>query len=459
MRVLVKLSPIALLFVLIAGSVTIGFYTTQAQAAETRPLAQQQTDLFAQGGTCSCSANTLDCRSFSSREEAQLCFDQCLSVAGYDVHDLDTNGDGQVCETTAYSIIPGQEPGSQQSTPPPQPAAVPGANNRIYNGNFEFGFYQVPQLGFEAGDVGNVPFYWGWYKSNTYGKVNIYNNQSFGIVCADDVGAAQAFNTFPTEPRDPADDVFGPIPGLTPYQRPNNSLSLHMQSTDQPDMRLGVYQTVNVVPGRDYRFTMSGTIQVQIGGTTLQPDDPEAPLQAQNHTIEVSFDPNGGTNWQAIPLEKRHVVQFKEEELEFKVSSNQDPDIAQIQNFETVVRARTNKLTVFITAWRKWANWRSAVFTIDCVNLEPIGSAGAATAAQTSPPIAADSAVGEAQQAAVVKPSAVEPETEGQPTEVQIIPPSGGILETTGSSLLTVIVSVVVLGGLVGAGIWNIRRR
>ncbi|GAB4450070.1 MAG: hypothetical protein Kow0031_32550 [Anaerolineae bacterium] len=453
MNGLVKFSPVALLFVIIAGGVMLAgsFLVAPAQATELRPPAGERPLLLAQGSTCSCSANTFDCRSFVSREEAQFCFDQCLSLAGYDVHDLDIDGDGQACETTAYSIIPGLEPGTRQTPPPPQPAnlpeIVPGANNKVYNGNFEYGFYQVPQLGFEPGDVGNIPFYWGWYKSNTFGKVTIDNNQGYGIVCPDDVGAAAAFEL---RPADTVDDMFGPIPGVNPFQRPNNSLSMHMQSTDQPDMPLGVYQTVNVVPGQDYRFSMSGTIQVQKGGTTLQPRDPEAPREAQNHTIEVYFDPSGGTDWQAIPLEKRHVVQFEEHELEF---SGEDPALATVQDYETVVRARSDKLTIFITAWRKWANWRTSLFVVDCVTLEPVGVGAAAVAPPPPPPS------DEAQPAAVVKPSAVEPVTEGQPTEVQIIPPSDGILDTGQGSLLTVIFAVVLVGGLVGAGIWNMRRR
>ena len=43
-----------------------------------------------------------------------------------------------------------------------------------------------------------------------------------------------------------------------------------------------------------------------------------------------------------------------------------------------------------------------------------------------------------------------------QPAE---IPDSGGILETKDNTVLIVIVSVVVIAGLVGAGIWNIQRQ
>ncbi len=64
-------------------------------------------------------------------------------------------------------------------------------------------------------------------------------------------------------------------------------------------------------------------------------------------------------------------MEFKEEKLEFKVSED-DEDLATIQDYETVIRPKSDKLTIFITGWRKWANWRTAIFAIDCVSLEPV---------------------------------------------------------------------------------------
>jgi hypothetical protein len=393
---------------------------------------------FQSNGACTCAPqDTLDCRDFTSAEQAQACFDTCLVNTGYDVYDLDADGNGLACETTAYGINPAvQSPISEEENIAPLAESVPGANNLIANGNFEYGFYPVPQLGFEPPDTGQVPIGWDWYKSNTYGKVTILNNQEFGLVCRDDTGAAQATNQPPDD-----DSPFGPIPGVV-YQRPNNSLSFRFQSTDEPDMRLGVYQIVNVTPGQDYRFSISGTIQVQSGASTLQPTNPEAPEEAQNHTLEISFDQNGGTNWQAVPLEKRHVVEFTEHKLEFKVSED-DEDIAIIQDFETVVRARSDKMTVFMTAWRKWANWRTTRFVIDCVSLVPVSADAVPVqpAAVTQPP---------------AEPAQAEATTPDQTT--QIIPPSGGILDRAGNSLLVIGASVLVLLGLVGAGVWNMRR-
>ncbi len=456
MNILPKIKPIivtvlAPILLLLGGSLYLG--ATNVRAAE--PIEQQpvaQTGQFQAGENCTCEKDTLNCQDFSSAGQAQTCFDTCLASTGYDVYDLDSDGDGQACENTAYGSNPAIEsPIADQDNLAPLGESVPGANNLITNGNFEYGFYPVPELGFEPPDTGQVPNGWNWYKSNTYGKVIIQNNQEFGLVCRDDVGAAEATNQPPEEEED---SPFGPIPGVV-YQRPNNSLSLHIQSTDEPDMRLGVYQTVKVKPGQDYLFSISGTIQIQSGASTLQSDDPEAPTEAQNHTLEISFDQNGGTDWQAIPLEKRHIVEFKENKLEFKISKD-DEDIAVIQDFETVVRARSDKLTIFLTAWRKWSNWRTTRFIVDCVSLVPV-TAGAAPAVQSLPsqPAQPDQA----------QPAAAEqPVTESQPAQTtpdqttQIIPPSGGILDKAGNSLLIIGASVIVLLGLIGAGVWNMRR-
>jgi endonuclease YncB( thermonuclease family) len=50
-------------------------------------------------GPCDCDRNLYDCRDFTSREEAQTCFDYCQETTGQDVHNLDGGGDGLVCES------------------------------------------------------------------------------------------------------------------------------------------------------------------------------------------------------------------------------------------------------------------------------------------------------------------------------------------------------------------------
>ncbi|SMC25996.1 Endonuclease YncB, thermonuclease family [Desulfacinum hydrothermale DSM 13146] len=49
------------------------------------------------GGPCRCHVD-MDCKDFMSWQEAQACFEECLRRTGRDVHRLDRDGDGRVCE-------------------------------------------------------------------------------------------------------------------------------------------------------------------------------------------------------------------------------------------------------------------------------------------------------------------------------------------------------------------------
>jgi hypothetical protein len=221
----------------------------------------------------------------------------------------------------------------------------------LYNGNFEYGFYQVPQLGFEIPDVGNVPNNWQWYRNPAYGKYNINNNQTLGLHCVDDL--TPELVALLQQQAAQENEGFGPYPGYVPPE-PNNAAMFQIQSSDQQDARMGIYQVVNVVPGQTYRFSMSGTIQIQSGASTLQPTDPEAPREAQNHTVELFFDHRGGTDWKAIPQEEKIIIEWKENDVLFEYESDEDEGkgISPIENFETLVTARSNKLTIFIGAER-----------------------------------------------------------------------------------------------------------
>ncbi len=50
------------------------------------------------GGGYTCSTNTYNCSHFKTQAEAQSVFEQCGGV-GNDVHRLDGNKDGSVCES------------------------------------------------------------------------------------------------------------------------------------------------------------------------------------------------------------------------------------------------------------------------------------------------------------------------------------------------------------------------
>jgi len=200
-----------------------------------------------------------------------------------------------------------------------------------------------------------------------------------------------------------------------------------MQSTDQQDARLGVYQTVDVVPGQDYLFSISGTIQSMHGG----------PEQSDfSHKVELVFDHTGGDDWQAIPNEKWTRLPWSEYELEFKVSGPDDPDIATIENYATIVRAQSNRMTIFIAAWRKWPDWRSVRYTLDFAALTPLNEASptALQQVEASKEAAANTTNG-------AQPASMTTETQARAAntpaeEPAIIPDSGGVPEKDSATTL-----------------------
>jgi hypothetical protein len=52
-----------------------------------------------EAATCSCDANTHNCTDFDTPQDAQSCYDHCMTVGDSDIHLLDENENGVVCET------------------------------------------------------------------------------------------------------------------------------------------------------------------------------------------------------------------------------------------------------------------------------------------------------------------------------------------------------------------------
>ncbi len=50
-------------------------------------------------GPCDCFGDRYNCSDFKTRREAQACFEHCLKVTGKDIHRLDRDKDGVVCES------------------------------------------------------------------------------------------------------------------------------------------------------------------------------------------------------------------------------------------------------------------------------------------------------------------------------------------------------------------------
>jgi hypothetical protein len=51
------------------------------------------------GSGCDCSRNLYNCSDFTTQRQAQGCYERCMGMKGYDVHKLDRDKDGRVCES------------------------------------------------------------------------------------------------------------------------------------------------------------------------------------------------------------------------------------------------------------------------------------------------------------------------------------------------------------------------
>jgi len=129
----------------------------------------------------------------------------------------------------------------------------------------------------------------------------------------------------------------------------------------EPDRYAGIYQTVSVVPGAKYRLTFRGMIR-----TT------EADVIASGYGYQFQFgiDYDGGTDWRKV------------DNWTGTCWNIEYPRLApgEIKTYTTEIVAKTNRLTIFFRAWKKWATYnREFDLDIDGVSLVGPTPAPAAT--------------------------------------------------------------------------------
>lgn len=131
---------------------------------------------------------------------------------------------------------------------------------------------------------------------------------------------------------------------------PGAGQTMRIRNAELPDRYLGIYQTVNVIPGRVYTFSIAGLMRTNVGD--VQHTD-------FGYRMEVGFDTLGGRNYKRVP------EWFElpwDEQLRVQ-------DSYRIDVFATTVEAETEKLTVFVRAWKKWADAGEGAYDVTRVSL------------------------------------------------------------------------------------------
>lgn len=269
---------------------------------------------------------------------------------------------------------------------------VAGSDNVIVNGDFEAAWpdIQAVATGWMPFDNGKAHF--GWYK-DTWHKVVFDGENAQLIEIINDAG--------------------------------------------QGDRYAGIYQTVKVVAGAEYELIIHGLVRS---------DEGSEGVSGSGYALQYGLDYNGGNDWKAVT----EWITFP-----FPEHPREDPNASNVYNYGTYSAKITPKgktLTLFIRAWKKWADLNEGNFDVDAVSLR--GTGAAATATLTPPSTV---------EAPTATPQPVPTDTPAPtitPTFLPEMPASGGVLDTESPSkavLLIAVLSVFIFSA--GAIVGVIRRR
>lgn len=220
--------------------------------------------------------------------------------------------------TLAAEPEPTATPQGQEATstppPPPPPTPIPQPTELLTNSNFEEGFgpdgVAIGWKKFSNGDAG-----FGWF-----------------------------------------DDSWPPV-----VLEGEHSQLISIVNPNYNDRYVGIYQTVDVVPGQAYELALHGLVRAN------------TPTEDYGHRLYWGADYNGVADWQAV-------------ENWTELPWNQQPLVADVftsDNYTTVVTATGKSLTLFIRGHSKWPRQSEADFNLD--NLSFRGVPGAETGETTMP--------------------------------------------------------------------------
>jgi hypothetical protein len=141
-----------------------------------------------------------------------------------------------------------------------------------------------------------------------------------------------------------------------------NAQLIEIKSATERDRYAGIYQTIAVVPGQQYKLTIKGLIRSE-----------EGDVQKSNYgyRLQYGLDDQGGTAWELLNENNWQEIQWDEQPLNDPLNG-----AYRFETFETTITARSDKLTLFIRAWKKWINDGVGLYDLDEVSLVGPAPAG-----------------------------------------------------------------------------------
>jgi hypothetical protein len=129
-----------------------------------------------------------------------------------------------------------------------------------------------------------------------------------------------------------------------------NTQLIEIKNAQEQNRYLGMYQTADVIAGQVYTFSMRGLVRTNTG---------DVQQTSYGYRLEVGFDLNGGQDWKTV---EDWVELPWDDQLRVQ-------DSFRFDSYTTRLTAKSDKLTVFIRAWKKWADSGEGDYDVDDIQL------------------------------------------------------------------------------------------
>lgn len=158
---------------------------------------------------------------------------------------------------------------------------------------------------------------------------------------------------------------------------------IEIKESLEQDRYAGIYQTLSVVPGQQYKLTIKGLVRSAEGDVSLSD---------YGYRLQYAIDDKGGTAWELVESSLWQELPWDEQPITLT-----EGETYQLATFDTTITAKSDRLTLFIRGWKKWINQGAGVFTLDdlsFVGLAPSGFQSPVAPGDAAPTIVASTATG-----------------------------------------------------------------
>jgi hypothetical protein len=145
-------------------------------------------------------------------------------------------------------------------------------------------------------------------------------------------------------------DDWGPVVSDGDYAQ-----RLEISEVLDQDRIIGIYQTVSVVPGEQYKLSLTGLVRSGEGSVDVSD---------YGYRIQYAIDYDGQTAWELLEGDAWQELPWDEQPL-----ATEGQAAYQMDTYNTTVTAQSERMTLFVRGWKKWLDNGTGVFNLDEISL------------------------------------------------------------------------------------------